>query len=45
MWTVDEYGTKIDHGVLVKGFDRMRPAYELISIIAEKLSRGVFFKK
>ena len=43
--TIDEYGTKVEHGVLVKEFDRTKPAYELISIIVDKLSKGGFLKK
>jgi len=41
----DENGTEIDHGVVINGFDRSRPAYELINLVAEKLNGDGFFRR
>jgi len=41
----DENGAEIDHGMVIKGFDRNRPAYELINLVAEKLNEGGFFRR
>jgi len=43
--TIDEQGAKRDHGIMVKGFDRDKPAYELINLITEKLNKKGFFKR
>ena len=41
----NELGIEVDHGVMVKGFDRDKPAYELISLITSKLNEQGFFKR
>lgn len=43
--STDETGVETDHGVMIKGFDRNKPANELISLIAEKLNEKGFFKR
>jgi len=43
--SIDEKGKKKDHGIMVKGFDRDKPAYELINLITEKLNKRGFFKR
>lgn len=35
--SIDEHGHRVDHGVVIRGFDRTRPAYELVGLIAKKL--------
>ena len=43
--TESELGFVVDHGIIVTGFDRNKPAYELINLITKKLDEKGFFKR
>jgi len=43
--SIDESGTKRDHGTMVRGFDRDKSSYELINLITKKLNKEGFFKR
>jgi len=43
--SIDEEGNRIDHGVVVREFDRTKPAYELVNLIANKLHKKGIFKR
>lgn len=41
--TIDEDGNKTYHGIVVKGFDRTKSAYELVDKVCKELEKkGVF---
>ena len=40
----DSEGNKYDNGVVVEGFDRNQPVYQLINIITDKLHKEGAFK-
>lgn len=41
--TIDEFGNRLEHGIMIKNFDRTQPAYKLINKITNKLEKKGFF--